>query len=292
MSGGLIASLFSQNFREVGLLRTRFGRDSEFEALLRQESATVDLVKIAREISRDIYPRLVIGDYLAKLEALAERVRQRCPKRDDVRHVLGQIHWVLFVEEGYRGNHAEYYDPRNSYLNEVIDRRTGIPLTLALIYWRIAEATGLAIRGVNAPSHFLLRVEPSSPDSEPLFIDPFHDGRILDFATCRAFIAEAAGKNAKINKTHFEPCSPRIVVARLLRNLKAIHLAASDYTALLPVQRRLCAVLANDPIEQRDLGMLYYQMQRSIEAIPHLEAFLLKGADHPEFETSSRHRPL
>lgn len=252
--------------------------------MLNRETATPDLVKIALEISKDRYPIMAIDDYLAKLEALAERVRQRCPKPEDVRHVLGQIHWVLFVEEGFRGNHVEYYDPRNSYLNEVIDRRTGIPITLALIYWRIAERSGLSIRGVNAPSHFLLRVEPSESQTEPLFIDPFHEGRILDMNACRAFIEEAAGKIRRITSAQLEACSPRIVVARLLRNLKATYLATSDYVSLLPVQRRLSALLSNDPVEQRDLGMLYYQMQRSIEAIPYLEAFLLMGAGHPEFE--------
>ena len=252
--------------------------------MLKEGTEAVDLVKIALEISRDVDPDLVVDDYLAKLEALAERVRQRCRRLVDVRQVLGQIQWVLFVEEGYRGNQGDYFDPRNSSLSEVIDRKTGIPLTLSLIYWRIAERLGLAIGGVNTPSHFLLRLEEGAPISQPLFIDPFHEGRLLDLTACRRFISEFAAGTSLVGEAHFLPCSPRIVVARLLRNLKAIHIASNDYPALLPVQRRLTALFPNDPIEQRDLGMLYCRLEKSIQAVPYLEAFLSKSFGHPEAE--------
>ena len=94
-----------------------------------------------------------------------------------VRHILGQINWVLFVEEGFRGNVEDYYDPRNSYLNEVLDRKLGLPISLSVLYAEVASRVGLALGCVNLPMHFALRV---MGRDEPVFVDPFHEGRMLD----------------------------------------------------------------------------------------------------------------
>src|SRR5262249_52875785 len=119
----------------------------------------VSLARIALEIATDAYPDLNVEAYLARITELTERVRPRCPRSASVRDILGQINWVLFVEEELRGNHEEYSAPRDRYLNDVLDRRLGIPISLSVLYWAVAEPLGLAVGGANLPSHFMLRVE-------------------------------------------------------------------------------------------------------------------------------------
>ena len=168
-------------------VRSPFAESPEFQRLLRGDPEA-DLVRIALEIARDAYPELDPEPYIARIEDLAARARDRCASVDRPRQVLGQINWVLFVEEGFHGNTDNYHDPRNSYLNEVIDLKTGIPITLSLLYWRLAERLGLSVAGVNLPAHFMLRV---GRDDAAVFVDPFHGGAVLDRDGCRKQVARA-----------------------------------------------------------------------------------------------------
>ena len=258
-----------------------FADGPEFQRLLRHE-ARPDLVRIALEIARDAYPELRPEPYLAIIDGLAARVRERCAAGAKPRQVLGQINWVLFVEEGFRGNTEEYYDPRNSYLNEVIDRKTGIPITLAVLYWTLAERVGLAMAGVNLPAHFLLRV---GRGDATIFVDPFHAGALLDRAGCERRLAEIVGQPVALSEIQLEPCGVDLVVSRMLRNLKSIYVQQHDYIAALPVQRRLAALNPNDPAEHRDLGMLCIQVDRSGEAIAALQTYLDARPEAGDAET-------
>ena len=131
---------------------TRFPDSPEFERLV-AGADDVHLARIALEIARDAHPELDIESYLEKIERLAERARDRCRPGSKVRDILGQINWVLFVEAGLRANEEDYYDPRNSYLNEVLDRGLGIPISLSLVYWAVGERLGLDSGGSEpAPS--------------------------------------------------------------------------------------------------------------------------------------------
>jgi regulator of sirC expression with transglutaminase-like and TPR domain len=247
-----------------------FAGSPEFQRLLRREPGA-DLVRIALEIARDAYPELDAEHYLARIDALGVRVRERCPAGAKLRQVLGQINWVLFVEEGYQGNTDDYHDPRNSYLNEVIDRKMGIPISLSVLYWAIAERIGLAMGGVNLPAHFMLRV---GRGDQALFVDAFHAGAILDRDGCRRTISEQVGRPVELTDQQLAPCGHDLVVARMLRNLKAIYLRTHEYTSALPVQRRLAALRPDEPEEQRDLGMLCLQLDRAAEALTPLQAYL------------------
>jgi regulator of sirC expression with transglutaminase-like and TPR domain len=185
--------------------------------------------------------------------------------------VLGQINWVLFVEEGFQGNVDEYYDPRNSYLNEVIDRKLGIPITLSLVYWAVAERLGLDVGGVNLPAHFMLR---AGRDGQAVFVDPFNGGALLDRLGCQRRISELLGRPVELTAQQLSLCEPETIVIRMLTNLKAIYFENDDYLAALPIQRRLAALRQCDPTEQRDLGMLCLQVDRPAEAIEPLQAYL------------------
>ena len=202
---------------------------------------------------------------------LASRVRDRCPPGAKPRSLLGQINWVLFVEEGFQGNTEDYYDARNGYLNQVIDRKTGIPITLSILYASIATGVGLEMAGVNLPAHFMLRV---GIGDSTTFVDPFHAGAVLDRRGCERRISQMVGRQVDLSDLQLAPCGHDVIVARLLRNLKTIYLEQHDYPGSLPVLRRLAALNPGDPHEQRDLGMLCLQLDRPAEAVSPLQAYL------------------
>jgi regulator of sirC expression with transglutaminase-like and TPR domain len=251
-------------------MRGPFAESPEFVRLLRREPR-LDLVRIALEIAHDAYPELDIDHYLDRIEALAERVRGRCPAGTKPRGVLGQINWVLFVEEGFQGNTEDYYDPRNSYLNQVMDRKLGIPITLSVLYSSIAGRVELETAGVSLPAHFMLRVGSGEATT---FVDPFNAGLLLDRKGCERRIAQVVGRPVALSEVQLAPCGPDQVVARMLRNLKMIYMEQQEHRAALPVVRRLAALNPRDPQEQRDLGMLCLKLDRPAEAIAPLEAYL------------------
>jgi regulator of sirC expression with transglutaminase-like and TPR domain len=231
----------------------------------------VDLARVALEISRDVHPTLDIESYLDKIKELAERARARCRPGAPVRDMLGQINWVLFVESGLRANEDDYYDPRNSYLNEVLDRGLGIPISLSVVYWAVAERMGLVLGGANLPVHFMLRFE---EDGLTWFIDPFHGGAIYNRENCQRRLSEMVQQPFAMPDSLAAPCAIRVVVIRMLRNLKAIYGHMQDVGALLPVQRRLAAISHDDPKELRDLGLLCAQTNLLGEALGPLRAYL------------------
>jgi len=251
-------------------VRSPFADSPEFRRLLDGQPGA-DLARIALEIARDAYPGLDAGRYLGRLDELAARVRQRCPGEATPRQVVGQINWVLFVEEGFRGDTDDYYDPRNSYLNEVLDRKAGIPISLSVVYLALADRLGLAMAGVNLPAHFVVRVG-RGPGA--LFIDPFHSGALLDRRGCERRVEEVTGQAVELSAAQLAPCPLPTMVARMLRNLKAVYLQRHDFDPALPVVRRLVALAPEEPLERRDLGMVCLHADRPGEAIGHLAAYL------------------
>ena len=253
-----------------GRVRDPFSDSPEFQRLVSGDEA-VDLVRINLEIARDADPEIDPQPSLAAIDAIADRVRPRCPARASATQVIGQINWALFVEDEYRGNVDDYFDPRNSYLHEVIQRRLGIPISLAILYAAIAGRLGLQLDGVNTPLHFLLRVT----DEEPaLFVDPFHEGALLDRTGCEQLLGELSGQPVRLSFEHFTPCRLTTVVARMLRNLKRIYLERREFDQVLPVVRRLAALNPHDLAEQRDWGLAAIQLNRPGEAISPLARYL------------------
>ncbi len=251
-------------------VKPRFANSPEFERLLEGKSE-VCLARIALEIARDAYPELNVDDYLDRIAKLVDRVRDRCRPGAKIHHVISQINWVLFVEEEIHGNQADYYDPRNSYLNEVLDRRLGIPISLSVLYWEIALQLGLAMGGVNLPLHFMLRVEDAG---RTWFVDPYHAGAVYDRKSCERLLSKLAKEPVTLNATTTAPCSIPIVVSRILRNLKSIYWDGRDVASVLPIQRRLAALNTDEPNELRDLGLLCSQLGHLGEAIDPLQAYL------------------
>ncbi len=257
-----------------------FARDPEFGRLIRGDER-VDLARVNLEIARDAYPDLDPGPILARVDALADRVRDRCSPDGGPRYVIGQINWVLFVEEGVRGNVEDYYDPRNSYLNDVLDRKLGLPIALAVLYAHVAGRVGLELGCVNVPMHFLLRV---MGGDELIFVDPFHEGRTLDLPGSERFLSGLAGRPVRVGPEDCVPCDPSVTVARTLRNLKAVYLEQRDFASALPVARRLAALRGDDPAEQRDWGMICLHADRPGEALGPLRRYVESVPDAEDTE--------
>jgi regulator of sirC expression with transglutaminase-like and TPR domain len=262
-------------------MRPPFADSPEFLRLIRGETE-IDLLRVALEVARDFYPELDIDRYERLVAGLAARVRERCPARHAARAVLGQVNWVLYVEEGFEGDGESYYDPRNSFLNEVMDRKRGIPISLSVLYAAVAKAVGVPMRGVNLPAHFMLRV---GSGADVFFVDPFHGGAILDRQGCERRITEVLGRPTTLSASQLAPCTHEQVVARMLRNLKLIFLQNDDYPSALPIQRRLAALRPAVPEEQRDLGMLYLRTDHPADAIAPLEAYLRTAVESEESDT-------
>ena len=254
-------------------MRDPWRESPEFRRLVEGDEA-VDLVRINLEIARDADPNVDADACLAAIDALGDRVQARCSPGAGAVEVIEQINRTLFVEDEYRGNTEDYFDPRNSYLHEVVARRLGIPISLALLYAAVAARVGLRLDGINTPLHFLLRVT----DEEPaLFVDPFHMGTTLDRSGCEHLLSELSGQEVRLGFEHFTPCNLSTVVSRMLRNLKRIYLERDDFARALPVVRRLSALNRGDLLELRDWGLVAVRAQHPGEAILPLTRYLAES---------------
>jgi len=254
-------------------VREPFSESPQFRRLLRGDES-VDLVLINLEIAGDVDPEVDPRACLAAIDAIADRVRARCPDSAGTLDVIAQINRALFVEDEYRGNTDDYFDPRNSYLNQVVERRLGIPISLSILYAAVAGRLGLRLDGVNTPLHFLLR----ATDEEPaLFVDPFHGGTILDRPGCEELLSELSGQKVRLGFEHFTPCNLSTVVTRMLRNLKRVYLDRKTFHQALPVARRLAALNRSDLLEQRDWGLIAVEANRPGEAIGPLARYVAEA---------------
>jgi regulator of sirC expression with transglutaminase-like and TPR domain len=184
---------------------------------------------------------------------------------------LEALNAVLFRQEGLRGNAESYYDPRNSYLNEVLERKTGIPISLSVLYMAVGRRVGLELAGVNLPAHFVLR---TTVDGDAVFIDPFHGGCLLTRTSLRHLIARLAGQELRLSESQLAACEPALVIRRMLYNLKLIYLRDRRMQAVIPVLKRLALLSRDTPTELRDLGIACFYGERRGEAIGYLEEYL------------------
>ncbi len=252
-----------------------------FEELIRRPS--IPLAEAALAVAAEEYPRLEPGPYLAALDALAASVTARLGAQRTSADVLRALRAVLFEENEFRGNREHYYDPRNSFLNEVLDRRLGIPITLSVVHIEVAARAGLALQGVAFPGHFLVRC---ASGGREVFIDPFHGGEVLSAEDCVARL-QARGPHAEFDPRHLEPVGTRQILSRLLHNLKRIYVEASDDVRALWVVDRLVLLAPDDLVERRDRGLVCARLGHATAAIRDLSTYLdaaPQAADRREVE--------
>ncbi|HVN28464.1 MAG TPA: transglutaminase-like domain-containing protein, partial [Candidatus Binataceae bacterium] len=191
----------------------------DFASLAAREP--IPLARGALLIAQEEYPGLDIDAYLDKLATLAREAEMVVKMGNDTIEKIQLLSHFLFEQKGFEGNREEYADPRNSFLNEVIDRRRGIPITLSILYIEIGRRLGLSLYGVGFPTHFLVK---AVDERGELIIDPFYDGSILTLEEIRARLTQIYGQPVEVSPAHLKPIGTRHILVRMLRNLKAIYL--------------------------------------------------------------------
>ncbi|MBD1890331.1 SirB1 family protein [Coleofasciculus sp. FACHB-SPT9] len=246
------------------------GRLSFYQEI-NQPDEQINLAKAALDIAQEEYPDLDPDEYLNALDTMAAEIQERLPAQRYPLRVIQTINQYLYDDLGFTGNNENYYDPRNSFLNDVIDRRTGIPIALALVYLEIARRIDFPMVGVGMPGHFLIR--PQFEDVG-IFVDAFHRGEILFEQDCRDRLAKIYQQSVQLQATFVEPVSSRRFLTRMLTNLKMIYLNRQELQKALATVERILLLFPDAPMELRDRGLLYFQMGRWSEASQDLNIYL------------------
>lgn len=264
-----------------------------FAQMLARDESHIDLAHACLMIAEDAYPGLQAEPYLGEIERMALRLRTRAADRKAKAHFPEErvmaLNQFLFDELGYRGNAEEYYDPRNSYLNEVMARRTGIPITLAVLYMAVGRRIGLPLEGVSFPGHFLVRLRLRRG---VLVLDPFAGGAPLSEDELRTRLQRVIPKGVAGNvpvgelplEQLLEPATPRQILARVLRNLKAIYRDGDQPERMLEVLDRMLVVTPEASGELRDRGLVYQRLECYRAAQKDLTDYLEREPQAPDFE--------
>jgi len=242
---------------------------SELEQLAAREP--IDLARAALAIAHEEYPDLDEARYLRALDDLAAQVVRGLPPGALAERRVGRLTSVLFHELGFSGNEADYYDPRNSFLNEVIERRTGIPITLSVLYIEVGRRCGLKVDGVLFPGHFLCKV---TLDEGELIVDPFHRGQILSLSELKRRLTAAMGDEARFDRRVLRPARTREILSRMLQNLRSIYLNKRDLPRALSCVDRLLLFVPDDVRVLRDRARLYEMLGGEQAAAGDLERVL------------------
>lgn len=251
--------------------------------LARDPTANVDVAEIALYLAKDEYPQLDVAAYLDQLRDLARDAKSHL-SGDIVEQTHGLCRY-LFHQLGYHGNAKDYYDPRNSYLSDVMDRLTGIPITLSLVTIAIGRRAGLPLEGVGLPGHFVVQCMHTT---SPILIDPFHGGRTLTLDQAEAMVARVTGVEVPIASLELWSVPPALFLQRLLNNLRGIYLKADDPRRAARVLGRLHQLNPTDAHVRRDLGLCLVQLHRVGPAIDHLTTYLNAAPEAEDAEAVNR----
>lgn len=237
-----------------------------------------DVPYAALLLARDVaYPDLKPQPYLAELDALAQAAEATLPPAGAEERAVALASY-LAVEAGFQGSIVAYGDPRNSFLNDVLRRRQGIPITLAIIYVAAARRLGLDAYGIGLPGHFIAGVE---AHGKRLLLDPFHGGMRLTSADCERLVHETAGYEGPLDPAWLEPAAPQAILLRMLNNLRMVYLQRADWPQALVVLRKLREIQPDEPAHLRDMGLIHYQQGALYAAAGYLEAYLEQDPDSP-----------
>ncbi len=231
----------------------------------------MDLARAALLVAQEEYPQLCVDLYLARLDQVAEEVKDRLANETAPLVVLDEVLQTLYGRRKLSGNGDAYYDPRNSFLNDVLDRGVGIPLTLGIVLLEVGWRLGLPLEGVNFPGHFLVRYAGSEVQ---LLVDPFDKGRIRFEDEAQQLLDRGYGGVVAMRSAFLRPATKRDMLMRLLTNLKGIYTKIGDDRRALAVVERLLMIRPTAPVESRSRGLLLARLGRHEEAVHQLEAYL------------------
>lgn len=253
-----------------------------YQQALSADDADIDLAEAALLIASDEYPELDIPSYVARLDGMAGALKRRLRPDISATDTVLALNHFLFKEMGFAGNREDYYDPRNSYLNEVLDRRRGIPITLSLVYLELGRRVGLKVDGVSFPAHFLVKC---TVRDGAVVLDPYESGASLGYDELKRR-AQAARNGAAPSPSDIAgmlaASGKREILARLLRNLKAIYMNRRLWDKALKIADRIVVTLPRAAAEIRDRGLIYIELECFQAALRDLEAYRGMAPDAPD----------
>jgi regulator of sirC expression with transglutaminase-like and TPR domain len=260
----------------------------------------IGLARAAFVIARIEYPRLDPNPYLARLDAMGDAARRRIDRHigesgdSSLLAAVTGLNVYLFEDQHFVGNREKYEDPRNSCLNEVLERRTGIPITLSLVYMEVAQRAGLHVDGINFPGHFLVRCPDSGSNAgSGLIIDPFHGGALLSEQDCRLLLQRHVGSEVAFDKTLLAPATQSQIIVRMLLNLKRIYVHMRSFPQARDVTELLLALTPSALSELRDRGLLAYHLNDLAGALRDLQTYLkLSSMSEMDDEARQEHEQI
>ncbi len=254
----------------------------EFRRAVERPEEALDLGRAALAIAESEYPRLDTTAYLARIDELAIAVTKHLTGDESGPHrSIAALNYVLFQKCAFRGNRDDYFDAKNSFLNEVIDRRIGIPITLSVLYMEVARRIGLPLLGVGFPGHFLVKY---LDDREEIVIDPFNGGDIRTPDSLQQLLAGLYGKPVALSPQLLDPVTKRQILRRMLNNLKFIYLRQRDLVKALAALDRMTIAEPNLAEDLRERGQVYLALEYFPQAKTDFESYLRLAPDAPDAE--------
>src|SRR5262245_45725697 len=250
-----------------------------FAELVRGPEPELDLARGALCIARIEHPDLLPEHAIKRLDELA--ARSGAAGLGDGLRTLHRLREFLFAEEGFRGNAADYYDPRNSCLNDVLERRLGIPITLAVVTMEVGLRVGLEIQGIGLPGHFVVGAR---LDADSVLLDPFNAGAVLTIDGAHKVVARAVGRAVKLTEASFVPCSRRQILTRMLNNLKAVYVSRREWAKALETIECLLAVDGDALDHVRDRGTVLVKLGQFRRGVVDWERYLRENQAAPDTE--------
>jgi regulator of sirC expression with transglutaminase-like and TPR domain len=247
----------------------------DYFATLVADDDSLPVTEAALSLAQDAYPDVDLQGMLAEIDELALRLKRRLPQNAGLADKIGALNRFFFRELGFAGNVNDYYDPDNSHLNVVVKRRRGIPISLAVLYIEIGEQIGVPVKGVSFPGHFLLRM--TLPEGD-VMLDPttgqsLSEAQMVDML--EPYLSHTSGDSiGGALRMLLQPATGREIIARMLRNLKAIYVQTERWQRLLAVQQRLVILLPDSIEEVRDRGFAYARLDYLRPALEDLERYL------------------
>jgi len=251
--------------------RNDFPADNEFLKLLGRQEDQVDLTIAALELARDAYPGLPFEPTLEWIEGRAAELRGPMTRAGSDEAILGELSECLALHHGITGSREIFEHADGSFLNRVIEQKTGIPISLSVLYMAVAKAAGIELLGVGAPGHFLTRYETFDA---PLFVDAFAGGTILTYAECTRRLETAQGVPHDEVRQAIEPVGPRLIIIRMLNNLKTLYAKQEEWKACWQAQHRLLALQPSVYGQRRDWAVISLKAGRLGPALEMLESCL------------------
>lgn len=265
---------------------TREEARAQFGEIVARDEDSLELDRATLLIAAEEYPNLNVEEFLSLLDEIGEQARAR----DDffaapLTRIMRLSH-LLFDELEFRGNAENYYDARNSFLNDVLTRRTGIPITLSVLMMEVGRRIGLRLFGVGMPGHFLVKY---ADEEQEIFADPFHGGRIVDEDRCRQLIEQMYDGRMPFSLSFLHAVTKKQILSRMLQNLKGVYAKANDHFKLLGLIERALMINPDSASEVRDRGSANFALGRYGDARKDFENYLRQL---PEADDAARIKSL